>query len=105
MSAGPPQGPEDHSPPRRYAKAAAWSVSAGVILGGAALGCLASDAVSGPQAIAIGLPGALLIVGGLAAAALGDPAIARRLGFEAGFQMGWLLTRLRSFFRPPGNRF
>jgi hypothetical protein len=38
---------------------------AGVILGAAAVTCLALGAISAQQAIAIGLPGVLLIVAGL----------------------------------------
>jgi hypothetical protein len=103
MDAGPPERPEAHHPRWPRARTAAWSVSAGIILGAAALLCRALGAVSSQQAIAIGLPGALLIIGGLIAAAVPDPETGRRMSFEAGFQMGWLLTRLRSLFRPPRN--
>jgi hypothetical protein len=102
MEAGPSGQPEGR-PRQARAVAAAWCVSAGVIVGAAALICLALHAVSGQQAIAIGLPGALLIVGGLIAAAVPDAATGRRIGFEAGFHAGWLVSRLRSLFRPPGN--
>ena len=71
-------------------------MSAGVILGTAAVTCLALGAVSAQQAIAIGLPGALLIVGGLIAAAVPDAAASRQLGFQAGLQTGSLLSWLRS---------
>jgi hypothetical protein len=80
-------------------------VSAGVILGTAAVTCLALDAVSAQQAIAIGLPGALLIVGGLIAAAVPDPVTGRRHFFRAGFRMGSLLSRFRSFFGRRRNGF
>ena len=98
MDVVPPQPPEGSSPPRRRARRAAWCVSAGVILGTAAVTCLALGAVSTQQAIALGLPGALLIVGGLIAAAVPDAATSRRLGFQSGLQMGSLLDRLRSVF-------
>lgn len=103
MDAGPPQHSDGHRPRRTRAVAAAWSVSAGAILGAAALICLALGVVSAQQAIAIGLPGALLIVGGLIAAAVPDAATGRSLGFQTGFQMGWLLSRLRSLFRQNGS--
>jgi hypothetical protein len=105
MDAGRPQRPEGHRPRWPRARTAAWCVSAGVILGAAALTWLALGMVSTQQAIAIGLPGALLITGGLIAAAVPDAAVGRHLGFQAGFQMGWLLSRLRSLFRPPRNGF
>lgn len=103
MNAGPPQRPEDHLPRRPGTRTAAWSVGAGVILGVASLTCLAVGAVSGQQAMAIGLPGALLIVGGLIVVAAQDEAIARRLGFRAGFRAGSLLNLLRSIFRSSRN--
>jgi hypothetical protein len=105
MNAGPPQRPEGHHPRRPHARPAAWCVSAGAILGTPSLTCLALGAVSGQQAIALGLPGALLIVGGLIAAAVPDAATGQRLGFQAGFQMGWLLGRLLSVLRPRRNGF
>jgi hypothetical protein len=103
MDAGSPQRPEGHRPRWLSARTAAWSVSAGVVLGAAALICRAFGAVSAQQAIAIGLPGVLLIIGGLILAAVPDVETGRRRGFELGFQMGWLLSRLRSLFRPPRN--
>ena len=102
MDGGPPR-PEDHRPRGARARRAAWSVSAGIILGTAAVTCLALDVVSAQQAIALGLPGALLIVGGLIAAAVPDPMTGRRFFFQAGFQMGSLLSRFRSFFRRRRN--
>ena len=98
MDVEPPQPREGRSPARRRARRAVWCVSAGVILGTAAVTCLALGAVSAQQAIAIGLPGALLIVGGLIAATVPDAATSRRLGFQSGLQMGSLLGRLRSVF-------
>jgi hypothetical protein len=99
MHARPPQRPENHSPRRRRARRAAWCVSAGLILVTAAVTCAALGVISAQQAIALGLPGALLIVGGLIAAAAPDAATSRRLGFQTGLQTGTLLSRLRSVFR------
>jgi len=97
MDAGPPENPCGHSrrPGRRLA---AWCVSAGVILLAAAVTCPALDVISAQQAIAIGLPGVLLIVAGMIAA-IPDPATSLRLGFQAGSFLG----RLRSAFRRRGN--
>jgi len=99
MDAVPPQRSEGHSPRRRRTRRAAWCAAAGVILVTAAVTCLALDAVSAQQAIALGLPGVLLIVGGLIVAASPDPATSRQRGFQAGLQAGSLLSRLRSLFR------
>jgi hypothetical protein len=101
MDAGSPQRPEGHRSRWSRDRTAGWCVTAGVILGVAAVICLALDAVSPQQGIAIGLPAVLLIVGGLIAAAVPDAATGKRLSFQAGFRMGWLLSRLRSLFRPP----
>jgi hypothetical protein len=98
-----PLRPEDHRPSRARARRATWSVSAGIILGTAAVTCLALGAISAQQAIALGLPGALLIAGGLIAAAVPDPMTGRRLYFQAGFHMGSLLSRLRSFLHRRHN--
>jgi len=104
MDGGPPR-PEDDRPRRARARRAAWCASAGVILATAAVICLALNAISPQQAIALGLPGALLILGGLIALAVPDTTTGDRLGFHAGFQIGSLLTRFRSFFRQDRNGF
>jgi hypothetical protein len=104
MDGGPPR-PDNRRPGGARARRAAWSVSAGIILGTAAVTCLALGAVSAQQAIALGLPGALLLIGGLIAAAVPDPMTGRRLYFQAGFHMGSLLTRFRSFLRRRRNGF
>jgi hypothetical protein len=73
---------------------------AGVVLGLTAAVCSGLDLVSAQQAIAIALPGTLLVAGGLmASAAKPGEAIAKR-GFQAGFLLGALL----SLFRPVGRR-
>jgi len=104
MDAGPPQSPAGHSPRRGRTRRAAWCVSAGVILVAAAVTCLALHAISVQQAVAIGLPGVLLIVAGLIMA-VPDAATSRRLGFEAGVRTGSFLSRLLSVFRRRGNGF
>jgi hypothetical protein len=99
MDAEPPQPSENCSPPPRRVRRAAWCVIAGLILVTAAVICAALDVMSAQQGIALGLPGALLILGGLIAAAAPDGAASRRLGFRAGLRTGSLLSRLRSVFR------
>ncbi|HTW01452.1 MAG TPA: hypothetical protein VMF87_14240 [Streptosporangiaceae bacterium] len=99
MDAEPPQPAGNDSPRRRRARRAAWCVIAGLILVAAAVTCAPLDVISPQQAIAVGLPGALLIVGGLIAGAAPDAAASRRLGFRAGLRTGSLLSRLRSVFR------
>jgi hypothetical protein len=103
VDGGQPQHPEDCDPAGPRARPAAWCTAAGVILGTAAVICLALGAVTVQQAIALTLPAALLIIGGLVWAAAPDAATAGRLGFQAGFQLGALLGRLRSVLRQRGN--
>jgi hypothetical protein len=95
MNARPPQQPERHRPCPIRAMAGAWCVIAGVILGATALISGVLGAVSGQQAVALGLAGALVIAGGLATAAAAGAATAWRLGF----QTGRLLSRLRWLFK------
>jgi hypothetical protein len=98
MNAGPPQ-PEDISPRRPRVVRAAWSAVAGLILATSAVICLALHAISGQQAVAIGLPAGLLIVGGLAVAALPDPETGQRRGFRPGLRAGSMLRRWRCVLR------
>jgi hypothetical protein len=65
MEIRPPQRPIGRSPRRLRARRAVWCVSARCDPGAAVVTCLGLGAVSAQQAIALGLPGALLIVGGL----------------------------------------
>jgi hypothetical protein len=95
--------PDDPSPRRRAARRAAWCGAVGVILGAAAVTCLALGAVSRQQAIAVGLPAALLVIAGIVMAVMPDPATGQRTGFQAGFLAGSLLSLWRSVFRERGN--
>jgi hypothetical protein len=101
MDGGVPQHPEDQSPRRSRPRRAAWCVGAGVILAITAVISSATRAISVRQAIAMGLPAALLIIAGLIAAIVPDAETGRRLSFLAGFRLGSLLTRLRALFRRP----
>jgi hypothetical protein len=104
MEPGPPQ-PEDVRPRKLRAVGAKWAVAAGVVLGLAAAICLALDAISGQQAVAIAMPGIVLIIGGLIVATLPDPETGRRLGFHAGVSAGSLLNRwLTAFRRAPDGQ-
>jgi hypothetical protein len=98
MDAEPPQ-PEDLGPRRSRVVAAAWCAGAGLVLGSTAVICLALGVVSGRQALAIGMPGALLFLFGLIAGAIADPASGRRLGYRAGLRAGALVGRWQSFLR------
>jgi hypothetical protein len=102
MDAGPPQ-PEEISPCSPRVVRAAWSAAGGVILGTSAVICLAIDAISGQQAVAMALPAALLIVGGLIVVAIPDPATGHQRGFRAGSRAGSLLRRWRCVFRRGRN--
>jgi hypothetical protein len=98
MNAGPPQ-PEDVSPRSSRAVRAAWGVAAGVILGTSAVICLAVGVISGEQALAMALPGVLLIVGGLIVMAMPEPVTGQRRGFRAGFLASSLRRRWRGVYR------
>jgi hypothetical protein len=76
---------------------------AGIVLGVAAVICLGVRVIAIPQAIALALPAVLLVIGGVIWGAPPDAATSGRLGFLAGFQIGSLVSRLRSLFRRPGN--
>jgi hypothetical protein len=78
-------------------------MATGIILGTAAVICLVLRVIVVQQAIAMALPGALLIIGGVIWGAPPDPEASRRLGFLAGFQLGSVVSRLRSVFRRRGN--
>jgi hypothetical protein len=103
VNGGPPQEPEEHDPARPRASAAVWCTAAGIILGAAAVICLVLRAIAVPQAIAMALPAALLVIGGVLWGTPPDAATARWLGFQTGFHLGSMVSRLRSLFRRRGN--
>ena len=96
-----PQHPQEQAPRRSWPRRARWCVGAGVILAISAVMIWPLRGVSIQQVIAMSLPAAVLIVGGLIAAVLPDSATGRRLSFRAGFLVGLLVTRLRSGTRQP----
>lgn len=98
MAAGEPQQPDDGKQ-RPWARIAAWCQVIGAVLAIATLTCSLLGVISAQQAIALGLPATLLVVGGLIAAAAVDPSEGERLGFLAGLRAGTLLRRQRSLFR------
>lgn len=108
MAAGEPQQPDDDNRARRQrAVVAVWCQVIGAVLAIATLTCSLLGVISAQQAVALGLPAVLLIIGGLVAAAAIDPANSERLGFRAGLRVGKILRRLVSVIRrrqlPPGN--
>jgi hypothetical protein len=103
VSDGPPQDSEGDDPARPRARAAAWCMGAGIILGTAAVICLVFHAIVVQQAVAMALPAALLVIGGVILGSPPDAAISRRLGFLTGFEIGSLVRWLRSLFRRRGN--
>lgn len=99
MAAGEPQQPDDNNgtQPQR-ASVAAWCKAIGAVLAIATLICSLLSVISAQQAVAIGLPAVLLIVGGLiATSALAEPN-GGRIGFRVGLRLGALVRRLRSAF-------
>lgn len=98
MAVGAPQQPDDNKTRRRRARLAAWSQAIGVALAITTLTCTLLGLISAQQAVALGLPAVLLIVGGLIASAIDQPASGRH-GFVVGLRVGKCLRRLRSTFR------
>ena len=103
MNGGPPEHRQDRDPARPRPAGAIWCTAAGMVLGTAAVICLVVHVITVQQAIAMALPAALLIIGGVIWGTPPDAAAGGRLGFYAGFNLGSLLSRLRSLFRQRGN--
>lgn len=100
MAAGEPQQPDDDNrTQRKRARLAALSQVIGAVLAIVTLTCTLLNVISAQQAVAAGLPAALLIVGGLIAAAAVDPSSTERRAFQAGLRVGKLLRRLRASLR------
>jgi hypothetical protein len=103
VDGGPPQHGQDRDPDRPRPRAAVWVTVAGIILGAAAVICLGYRAIAVPQAIAMALPAVLLVIGGVIWGASPDLEAGGWRGFQAGFQLGSLVSRLRAFFRRRGD--
>jgi hypothetical protein len=99
--AGPPQRPDDF-PHRQQAGLAALCQASGAILALAALTCSLLSLISAQQAIAMALPAAVLIIGGLIAAPIPGHSTAGRLGFQAGLRAGTFVNLWRSLIRHRG---
>ena len=100
MDAGAPQEPDDdHGQQGHRARLAVWCQVAGAVLALATLACSLLGVISAQQAIALGLPAVLLIVGGVIATAARDLPAASGSGFRAGLRTGSALSRLRSRLR------
>ena len=74
----------------------------GAVLAVATLTCSLLDVISADQAIALGLPAAVLVLGGLIASSIPDPSVSSRLGFQAGLRAGALVNLCRSLVRYRG---
>jgi hypothetical protein len=96
MNHRPPPNPADYIARQPWYRPAAWCAAAAVILGTASVLCLALGAISVQQAIALAMPAAVFLVGGLIAAVSANTATAQRHGFEVGLRVGSALSRWRS---------
>lgn len=103
MDAEPPQRADRHDGDRRKARRAFWFAAAGVVAGLAIAIVSALGDISAKQAIMLGLPAAILTLGGLAVAVAPDPETAERQGFRAGLKAGTLCGRWRLFFGRRGK--
>jgi hypothetical protein len=103
MEAGAPQQPDNDRPHRDRARLGAWCQVAGAILAVVTLTCALFGVITAMLAIALAVPAALLIVGGLILAAPGDASAGQRFGFRVGLRFGALLSQIRSIFRSRGG--
>jgi hypothetical protein len=101
MDTGPPH-PQDRRGRRRRAIGAALCAAAGLVLAVLTATGLELGDLSAQHAVAVALPGGLLLIAaGLLVPAGQDPGTWRRLGFKAGLAAGRLASRWRSLFHPP----
>jgi hypothetical protein len=103
MDAEPPQRADRHGGDRRKARRAFWFAGAGVVAGLATAVVSALGDISAKQAIMLGLPAAVLTLGGLAVAVASDPETAERQGFRVGLKAGSLCRWWRSVFGRRGK--
>lgn len=103
MAAGEPEHTDDNGRHRQRARIAAWCQIIGAVLAIATLACSLLGVISAQQAVALGLPAVVLVVGGLITTAAIDASVSERLGFRAGLHVGRLLRRLRAVLRRMGG--
>jgi hypothetical protein len=96
MDAEPPQRAGGDGARRRKDRRAFWSADAGAVAGLAIAVVSVLGDVNAGQAIALGLPAALLTFGGLAVTVPPDAETAERQGFRAGLTTGPLIRWWRS---------
>jgi len=103
MDSGAQPRPDGDGPQWRWARLAAWCQLVGVILALATLICCLLGDVSPQQALALGLPALVLIVGSLFLGVASDPEAGRRFGFHVGLYAGSVLRLWRYVFRGRGK--
>jgi len=101
VRAGSPQRPEDVKPRHPPGLAALCQVG-GAVLALATLTCSLLELISAQQAIAMGLPAAMLVTGDLITASVPDPSTSKRLGYQVGLRAGTLVNMCRSLGRHRG---
>ncbi len=105
MNAEPPQRTDRQGRYRRQARLAMWLAGVGIGGGLAIVIAAALGEISVKQTIMLGVPAAVLILGGLMVGVARDPESAERLGFRSGLTVGSLRKRWRSVFgRQPEDR-
>jgi hypothetical protein len=107
MRAGLPQRPDEIQHRKQAGRAgqvdlATLCQAGGAVLAVATLTCSLLNVISANQAIALGLPATVLVIGGLIASSVPDPSVSSRLGFQAGLRAGALVNLYRSFVRYRG---
>jgi len=101
VGTGSPQRRDDI--PHRRAGLSSFCQASGAVLALATLTCARLGVVSAQQAIAMGLPAAVLILGDLIVASVPDPSTGSRIGFQAGLRAGAIVNRWRFLVRPRGK--
>jgi hypothetical protein len=103
VDAGPPQPVDGRDRDNRNARRALWIAGAGIVAGLATAIVFALGDLSAKGAIILGVPIAILTIGGVIFALASDPARAERQGFRAGMRAGAIRNRLRSLFGRRGS--
>jgi hypothetical protein len=101
VRAGSPQRRQD-AKLRHQARLPALCQVGGAVLALATLTCTLLELISAQQAIAMGLPAAMLVTGDLITASVPDPSTSKRLGFQVGLRAGTLVNLCRSLGRHRG---
>jgi hypothetical protein len=103
VDAGPPQHVDGRGRDRRNARRALWIAGVGIVAGLATAIFFVLGDLSAKGTIILGVPIAILTIGGIIVAVASDTERAERQGFGAGLRAGSMRNRLRSLFGRRGK--